>query len=266
MKPNVLIVGAGAVAHVAAHKAAQNNDVLGNVCIASRTKEKAEKIIESIKRKDNIKDKNAHIYPRQIDALDIPAMVKTLEAEWGGLVGGGSGFRVFVRWAGVIGATVALVVTLTAIWKDLHGNSEIYTILVTVAAFLAYLNIMLALPLQRRYDWLRFSTLAAAAVTAVCVDLAIIGKYSNPDWAERIGAAAGIVGGCGTLAIAVLLRMNRPIDVSPDGCEYLGIARHLASEGRWVASLKWHFFTGEPVKAAAAPVPARRGRRVRPRG
>jgi saccharopine dehydrogenase-like NADP-dependent oxidoreductase len=51
MKPNVLIVGAGAVAHVAAHKAAQNNDVLGNVCIASRTKEKAEKIIESIKRK-----------------------------------------------------------------------------------------------------------------------------------------------------------------------------------------------------------------------
>src|SRR5262245_47737900 len=79
MKPNVLIVGAGAVAHVAAHKAAQNNDVLGNVCIASRTKEKAEKIIESIKRKDNIKDKNAHIYPRQIDALDIPAMVKLIE-------------------------------------------------------------------------------------------------------------------------------------------------------------------------------------------
>ena len=61
MKPNVLIVGAGAVAHVSAHKCAQNNDLLGNVCIASRTRSKAEQIIESIKRKGNIKDKNARI-------------------------------------------------------------------------------------------------------------------------------------------------------------------------------------------------------------
>src|SRR4051812_851410 len=79
MKPNVLIVGAGAVAHVAAHKAAQNNDVLGNICIASRTVEKAEKIIESIKRKRNIKDKKARIGARQVDALDIPAMVQLIK-------------------------------------------------------------------------------------------------------------------------------------------------------------------------------------------
>ena len=64
MKPNVLIVGAGAVAHVSAHKCAQNNDLLGNVCIASRTQSKAEQIIESIKRKNNIKDKNARLYAR----------------------------------------------------------------------------------------------------------------------------------------------------------------------------------------------------------
>ena len=37
MKQNVLIIGAGGVAHVAAHKAAMNNDVLGDICIASRT-------------------------------------------------------------------------------------------------------------------------------------------------------------------------------------------------------------------------------------
>src|SRR4051812_43949138 len=79
MKPNVLIIGAGAVAHVAAHKAAQHNDVLGDICIASRTVEKAEKIIESIKRKDNIKDKTARIYARGIDALDIAATVKLIE-------------------------------------------------------------------------------------------------------------------------------------------------------------------------------------------
>ena len=58
MKKNVLIIGAGGVANVAAHKAAQNNDVLGDICIASRKLEKCDKIIESIHRKGNLKDKS----------------------------------------------------------------------------------------------------------------------------------------------------------------------------------------------------------------
>src|SRR5262249_15978175 len=74
-------------AHVAAHKAGQNNDVLGDICIASRTKEKAEKIIESIRRKDNIKDKAARIYARQVDALDIPGMVNLIEETASPIVG-----------------------------------------------------------------------------------------------------------------------------------------------------------------------------------
>src|SRR3954453_21766527 len=78
MKPNVLIVGAGAVAHVAAHKAAQNNDVLGDICIASRTKEKAEKIIQSVKRKRNLKDKKARIYAREVDALNVPELMNLI--------------------------------------------------------------------------------------------------------------------------------------------------------------------------------------------
>ena len=51
MKKNVMIIGAGAVAHVAAHKAAQHNDILGDIVIASRTPAKADKIIESVRRK-----------------------------------------------------------------------------------------------------------------------------------------------------------------------------------------------------------------------
>lgn len=78
-KPNVLIVGAGAVAHVAAHKAAQNNDVLGDICIATRKVEKAEAIIKSIKRKKNIKDRKGKLYAKQVDAMDIPAMVKLIK-------------------------------------------------------------------------------------------------------------------------------------------------------------------------------------------
>lgn len=48
-------------------------------------------------------------------------------------------------------------------------------------------------------------------------------------------------------ALARLPLIRTPVDVSPDGCEYLGIARHLVMEGRWVSSLKWHFFTDGPV-------------------
>ena len=79
MKKNVLIVGAGGVAHVAAHKCAQNNDILGDICIASRTQSKCDAIIESVKRKNHIKDKAKKMYSRQIDCIDIPATVKLIK-------------------------------------------------------------------------------------------------------------------------------------------------------------------------------------------
>jgi saccharopine dehydrogenase-like NADP-dependent oxidoreductase len=79
MRRNVLIIGAGGVAHVAAHKCAQNNDVLGDICIASRTLSKCDKIIESVQRKGGLKDKSKKIYSRQINALDVPATVKLIK-------------------------------------------------------------------------------------------------------------------------------------------------------------------------------------------
>src|SRR3954471_19091366 len=79
MKKNVLIIGAGGVAHVAAHKCAQHNDILGDICIASRNVEKCEKIIHSIKRKKNIKDKSKKIYSRKVDAMDVADVAKLIE-------------------------------------------------------------------------------------------------------------------------------------------------------------------------------------------
>lgn len=79
MKKNVLIIGAGGVAHVAAHKAAMNNDLLGDICIASRTLSKCDGIIESVKRKGHIQNPAYKLYSRQIDALDIPATVKLIK-------------------------------------------------------------------------------------------------------------------------------------------------------------------------------------------
>jgi len=79
MKKNVLIVGAGGVAHVAAHKAAMNNELLGDICIASRTLSKCDEIIESVKRKGHVQNPANKLYSRQIDALDIPATVRLIK-------------------------------------------------------------------------------------------------------------------------------------------------------------------------------------------
>ena len=79
MKQNLLIVGAGGVAHVAAHKAAQNNDILGDICIASRTLSKCDAIIKSVHKKNSMKDKSKKLYSRQIDAMDVPAMINLIK-------------------------------------------------------------------------------------------------------------------------------------------------------------------------------------------
>lgn len=79
MKKNVLIVGAGGVAHVAAHKAAMHNDVLGDICIASRTQAKCDAIIESVNRKKHVKDTAKKLYSRQINALDVAATAKLIK-------------------------------------------------------------------------------------------------------------------------------------------------------------------------------------------
>ncbi len=75
MKRNVLIIGAGGVAHVAAHKAALNNDVLGDICIASRTVEKCEAILESVRRMGHVKDQSRRLHARHLDALDVDATI-----------------------------------------------------------------------------------------------------------------------------------------------------------------------------------------------
>lgn len=78
MRKNVLILGAGGVANVVAHKCAMNNDILGDICIASRTQSKCDQIIDSVKRKNHLKDPSKKLYSRQIDCLDIPATVQLI--------------------------------------------------------------------------------------------------------------------------------------------------------------------------------------------
>jgi saccharopine dehydrogenase-like NADP-dependent oxidoreductase len=86
MKKNVMIIGAGGVAHVAAHKAAMNNDILGDICIASRTQAKCNTIIDSVNWKRHLKNPAGRLYSAQLDALDIPATVKLIKKTKTGIV------------------------------------------------------------------------------------------------------------------------------------------------------------------------------------
>ncbi|WP_237498980.1 saccharopine dehydrogenase NADP-binding domain-containing protein, partial [Pseudomonas edaphica] len=72
MKKNVLIIGAGGVAKVVAHKCAQHNDELGRIAIASRNISKCQAIIDSVKAKGSLKVP-ADIQAFALNALDVEA-------------------------------------------------------------------------------------------------------------------------------------------------------------------------------------------------
>ena len=76
---DVLIIGAGGVAHVAAHKAAMYNHILGDICIASRTVEKCQQIIDSIHRKGSLRDTQQQLYARPLDASCVDNIIQLIQ-------------------------------------------------------------------------------------------------------------------------------------------------------------------------------------------
>ncbi|MDX5383424.1 MAG: saccharopine dehydrogenase family protein [Rhodobacterales bacterium] len=77
MKRNVLIIGAGGVAQVVAHKCAQNNDVLGDLHIASRTVAKCDAIIASVHEKAAMKQPGV-FKAHALDATDSAAVAQLI--------------------------------------------------------------------------------------------------------------------------------------------------------------------------------------------
>ena len=77
MKRNVLIIGAGGVAQVVAHKCAQNNEVLGDLHIASRTVAKCQAILDSVHEKGAMKQPGV-FKAHALDALDTAAVAQLI--------------------------------------------------------------------------------------------------------------------------------------------------------------------------------------------
>ncbi|WP_090524520.1 saccharopine dehydrogenase family protein [Paracoccus isoporae] len=89
MKQNVLIIGAGGVATVTAHKVAQWASEFGTLHIASRTRSKADSIIASLREKGHEMEFTSH----EIDAMDSSAVADLIrEVEAGICINVGSAF------------------------------------------------------------------------------------------------------------------------------------------------------------------------------
>lgn len=126
------------------------------------------------------------------------------------------------RWPGIVASGVACAMWLVNIWLGTGSDlgTVIFTVLLSLAAVTAHANVCLMCTLPPHQRWVRVGTIAAATCTATLICLIVIddilywpGFSSNV--LHRFAAASGIVTGCGTMALAVLARLNRKVDYEP---------------------------------------------------
>ena len=161
MKRDVLIIGAGGVAQVTAHKCAQNNDVLGDIHIASRTVAKCQAIIDSVHAKGALKGAGT-LTAHAIDATDASAVAALIRATGAQIViNVGSAFVNRHVLEACIRTGVAYMDTA------IHEEPE---------------KICEAPPWYANYEWPRRADCAAAGVTAILgvgFDPGVVNAYAR---------------------------------------------------------------------------------------
>ena len=128
------------------------------------------------------------------------------------------------RWPGILASVVACAMWLTEIWHPVGSDLGfvVYCALLSLGAVVAHANLCLvAVKLTPGQQWVRSGTIAATGATAL-MTVWYIAKDKFPtvvpidaDLVGRFIEAAGIIASCGTLALLVLARMNRKVDVEP---------------------------------------------------
>jgi saccharopine dehydrogenase-like NADP-dependent oxidoreductase len=161
MKRNVLIIGAGGVAQVVAHKCAQNNDILGDIHIASRTLAKVEAILASLREKGSPKVDGV-FKAHAVDARDTGAVAALIRETGAQIVINVA--QAFVNMP-VLDACIATGVAYmdTAIHEDPAKVCE-------------------TPPWYGNYEWKRREACAAAGVTAILgvgFDPGVVNAYAR---------------------------------------------------------------------------------------
>lgn len=116
------------------------------------------------------------------------------------------------RWIGVGGAVAALVLWLNGIWTEVDGDPAFVVVPMSIAVLGAFANVVLRAKLKGGQRLVLYGTVAAAAATALFVDLNAVtddGPYMDRFGFERFTAGAAIVTVSGTLAVIVLTMLNR---------------------------------------------------------
>ncbi|MBN9451506.1 MAG: saccharopine dehydrogenase family protein [Bosea sp.] len=161
MKRNILIIGAGGVGHVVAHKCAQNNDVLGDIHIASRTKAKGEAIIASVHAKGSLKT-GGRLLAHELDALDIEQTANLIRQTNSAIViNVGSAFLNMAVLSACLATGAAYIDT--AIHEDPRKVCE-------------------TPPWYGNYEWKRLAECAGAGVTAILgagFDPGVVNAYAR---------------------------------------------------------------------------------------
>jgi len=122
----------------------------------------------------------------------------------------GAGFdRRHWRYLGVLAALAGAVMGIIGIWRDLHQGQVAFAIIASLAAVVAHANLVLLCPLKPGQRWLAYATIACAVLTAAGVVAATYIDSEMDDLLTRITGAAGILAGCGSLALLVLAALNR---------------------------------------------------------
>jgi hypothetical protein len=119
------------------------------------------------------------------------------------------------RWIGVVSALTGLFIAGRYIHSGESWNMQPLLALGTLSLLIGHANLALRCRLKANQIWLAYGTIAAVA--AACVFTNIAAKAEGGDiWEDRsvysrIAGAAGVLAACGTIALAILYRINQRI-------------------------------------------------------
>lgn len=129
------------------------------------------------------------------------------------------------RMIGVVAACTAFVLTFCGVFDDAAGNSVYYrhlesdfVLAVSVAVVVALASLSLLVPLKSNQVGLRWGSIIFAGVAGLAATISwryppnyhygVSHNNAAEVW-ERVATGCGILAGCGTIAMAVLARLNR---------------------------------------------------------
>lgn len=132
------------------------------------------------------------------------------------------------RWLGIACAIAATVVAEYGIWFDVpdsHVGRTLLSGLSVAACAVAHANLVIRAPLRPGQRWLAAATIAAGVATAALLFalVALDVKRYDDHYLVRSAGATAVAAACGSLALLVLARFNRGINVEPGSTDFSSI-------------------------------------------